>query len=175
MAYDDELKKRLRQVNARITTVERIYGVDSSIYKRIVSTIQKAGGNKRFSAKMFSGDLRSLSKAERALSTVENSKYLTKEGRKQIGERARETFYQSHANFSDTTISKMFDVFQNSSFIGRIFDMFASEVFVDAIMDALEDDADEKELVENLDYFATHMEDFGGDIDSAFERFLDMI
>lgn len=141
--YDDELKLRLRRINARITAVEMRYGKDSSIYKRIVSTIQRAGneGGTRFKKSMFSGSLRQLSVAENALRTVEVSKYLTKEGRKQIGEKARETFRNNElfSTYSDVTIEKMWDVFANSSALKKVQEVFhSSEVFIDEIMRYIE-------------------------------------
>lgn len=140
--YEQELTKRIRAINARITTVQRIYGKDSSIFQRIQSTIKKAGGTtSRFSKKMFNGSLRDLSKAENALRTVENSKYLTKEGRKRIGVEARKTFGIKYGErgYNDAQIEKMYDVFKNTPEFNKLSEYGASsEVVVDMIMTAFE-------------------------------------
>lgn len=140
--YEQELTKRIRAINARITTVQRIYGKDSSIFQRIQSTIKKAGGTtSRFSKKMFNGSLRDLSKAENALRTVENSKYLTKEGRKRIGVEARKTFGIKYGErgYNDAQIEKMYDVFKNTPEFNKLSEYgVSSEVVVDMIMTAFE-------------------------------------
>lgn len=139
--YRAQTVRRIRSINARITTVGRIYGTDSDIYKRLVHTIQRAGGGTRFSIKMFEGGLRELSKAENALRIIEASQYTTAAGRRAIGEKARETFQLNHAA-NDSEVTKMFDVFKNSSFFSRIKELYhgQSDIVVDEIMDAFESD-----------------------------------
>lgn len=179
MAWEEDISKRIRSINARILTVQRIYGKDSSIYKRVTSTVKRAGGaNGRFTKSMFTGSLRDLSRAERALITVENSKYLTKAGRAQIGEQARQTFAMNHSDVSDATITKMYDIFQNSGMIGRLFELYQSDVIVDSIMSALEREKDDDDYVDfvmgSIDYIATHMNDYDSTsaVINAFEELL---
>lgn len=179
MAWEDDVSKRIRSINARITTVQRIYGSDSDIYKRITSTVKRAGGeNGRFRKKMFTGSLRDLSRAERALITVENSKYLTKAGRAQIGEEARRTFATNNSDVSDATITNMYDLFQNSGMLGRLFELYQSDVIVDSIMNAIERekaDEDYQDYVKGtIEYIATHMGDYKTtkDVLNAFEELL---
>lgn len=140
--FDDELAKRLRTINAQITTVERIYGRDSHIYKRILSTISKAGGKgTRFTKKMFTGSLRDTAKATNALSAVENSQYLTKEGRRRIGEKARDTFFKNRSSegYDEATITLMYDIFKNSKNFSKFKEInVSSSAFIDAIMEAFE-------------------------------------
>lgn len=161
--WDYDLATDIKRVNAQITTVQRIYGADSSIYKRIVSTIQKAGGGTRFSSKMFTGNMRQIAKAQNALKAVSSSDYLTKEGRMKIGAKARRTFAKNFDEFDDVTIQKMFDVFKNSS-INKLLEVYhsVSDFLVDAVLQSMEDDpkmsTEEVEgkinaLVRNLSYF----------------------
>lgn len=179
MAWEEDITRRIKSINARITTVERIYGSDSDIYKRISSTVKRAGGDKgRFKKAMFTGTLRDLSRAERAITTVENSKYLTKAGRAQIGEEARKTFAMNNPDVSDATITKMYDIFQNSDMLGRLFEIYQSDVIVDAIMSAIERenaDDDFQDYVKGaIEYIATHMGDYDSTdaVVNAFEELL---
>lgn len=170
--------KRIRSINAKLTTVGRIYGKDSKIYKNYVSIIQRAGGTgERFNKKMFDGSLRQIAKAERALSTIENSPYTSKAGRKTIGEKARQKFAFNHSDYSDAAIQDMYFVFDNSSFskIGENFKGY-SELYVDAIMSAFEDsDADKKVIAQKVDYFVNHLDSFSTDFSIALEQFKDML
>lgn len=174
MTRTHDLSARIRSINARITTVGRIYGKESGIYKRIVDTIQKAGGNTRFSGKMFGGSLRDIAKAANALEAVENNPYSTKAGRVAIGEKARATFGERHSTYDDATIEKMYDVFKNSSF-ARFEEVYkgSSEIFVDAIMDAIEsEEFTSKQISTAVDYFTHHLDEFGAtNRDDAFELF----
>lgn len=141
--YNEELTKRIRSVNARITTIQRIYGKDSQIYKRIMSVISKASSEKvtRFKKKMFTGSLRDLSRAENALRTVENNQYLTKEGRKRIGEKARETFFinREAEGYDENVIVQMYDLFQQSDKIGKLVEAgLSSSQLVDELMSTIE-------------------------------------
>lgn len=182
MSRNKDLSARIRSINASITTIGRLYGKDSSIYRRFTSTIQKAGGKTRFSKKMFDGDMRQLAKAYNALETLENSQYTTKEGRKQIWKKGRDTFAMNHSDYDESTIVKMFDVFKNSSF-SRFDQIYkhSSELFVDAIMNAFEEDnISKKKMTEKVDYFLTHLEEFNdgktsNDLSTALERFTQWI
>lgn len=172
-----DLARRIKSINARITTVQRIYGKESSIFKRIQKTISKAGGNARFTKKMFSGDLRQMNRAYRALEAVESSQYLTKEGRKRIGERARETFLTNHSISEETSV-KLFDVFANSKWLSKISEYFnSSEEIVDAISLVLENDDDSKNFSEEFDKFASekiqNTTDLSEFIDSFFNEFIE--
>lgn len=163
MSGFSDISKRIRSINARITTVGRIYGEDSAIYQRMINTVQKAGGDTRFRASMFEGNLRQIAKATRALETIENSSYSTREGRKKIGKKARETFALNNSTYDDITISKMYDVFKNSSF-SRFDEVYkySSELFVDAIMNAVEmDDISSKDIVSAVNYFTHNLPEFG--------------
>lgn len=174
MSRTDDLSRRIKSINARITTVGQIYGKDSAIYNRIVDTIKKAGGNSRFSRKMFDGNLRQIAKATRALETIESSQYTSKAGRKSIGETARETFKLHHASYDDITLSKMYDVFKNSSF-ARFDEVYkgSSDLFVDAIMEAIEtDELTSKQIIDAVNYFTHHLDEFGASSrDDAIEQF----
>lgn len=174
MSEWSNLTSRIRSINARITTVGRIYGKDSSIYQRMIDTIQKAGGNTRFKGSMFEGGLRQVAKATRALETIENSQYTTRAGRKAIGAKARETFMLKHDEFDDNTLGKMYDVFQNSSF-ARFEEVYkgSSELMVDLIMNAAEeDDITSKDLVTAVNYFTHHLDEFvAGNREEAVESF----
>lgn len=178
MAWEEDISRRIKTINARITTVQRLYGGDSDIYKRIKSTIKRAGSDTgRFKKSMFTGSLRDLSRAERALTTIENSKYLTKVGRAQIGNEARTTFALNHSDMSDATITRMYDIFQNSGMIGRLFELYSSDVIVDSIMNALEreDSDDMTDYVKGtIEYIATHMQDYNTTdaVLNAFEELL---
>lgn len=179
MAWEEDITKRIKSINARITTVGRIYGSDSDIYKRIASTVKRAGGiNGRFRKSMFTGSLRDLSRAERALTTIENSKYLTKEGRKQIGEEARKSFALNNPKISDSVITSMFDLFQNSGMLGRLLEVYQSDVVVDKIMTALEHEKNDDDYIDyvkgTIEYIATHMGDYktNKEVLDAFEDML---
>lgn len=157
-----DLKKRIASANASLTTIQRLYGKDSSIMKHFTSAIQKAGGKTRFSAKMFDGSLRQIAKATNVLEMFENSSYSSKAGRLEIGRKARETFALRHDTYDDVTISKMYHVFKNSSF-SRFDEVYkhSSELFVDAIMSAFEDDGMSVRKVEKkIDYFLSHLDEF---------------
>lgn len=157
-----DLKKRIKSANASLTTIQRLYGKDSRIFQHYVSAIQKAGGNTRFSSKMFEGSLRQIAKATNVLEMFENSKYSSKAGRIEIGRQARETFALNHDTYDDVTLSKMYHVFKNSSF-SRFDEVYkhSSELFVDAIMEAFEDDGMSVKKVERkIDYFITHLDEF---------------
>lgn len=170
--------KRIRSINAKLTVVGRIYGRDSKIYRNYVSIIQRAGGTgERFNKKMFEGSLRQIAKAERALSTIENSPYTSKAGRKTIGLKARQTFAFNHSDYSDAAIQDMYYVFENSSFskLGEYFKGY-SELYVDAIMNAFEDtDASAKDIAEKVDYFVHNLDSFSNDFGVALEQFKDML
>lgn len=170
----EDLSKRIRSVNARITTVGRIYGKDSGIYKRMIDTIKKAGGNIRFSKKMFDGSLRQISKAYNALDTIDNSQYTTKAGRKAIGDKARKSFELNHDTYDDVTLGRMYDVFKNSSF-ARFEEVYkgSSELYVDMIMSAIEeDDISTKDIVKAINYFTHNMDKFNaGNQEEAMEQF----
>lgn len=179
MKWEQDISKRVKSINARITTVQRMYGSDSDIYKRITSTVKRAGGEKgRFRTSMFTGSLRDLSRAERALTTIEHSKYLTKAGRAQIGDEARQTFALNHSDVSESTVVKMYDIFQNSGFIGRLTDIFQSDVIVDSIMNALERESEDDSYIDyvkgTIEYIATHMQEYSStdDVLNAFEELL---
>lgn len=179
MAWEEDVTKRIKSINARITTVQRLYGGDSDIYKRIVSTVKRAGGEKgRFRKSMFLGSLRDLSRAERALITIENSKYLTKAGRAQIGEEARRTFVVHNADMSSETLTRMYDIFQNSGVLGRLFEIYSSDVIVDSIMNALEREKSDENYIDyvkgSIEYIATHMGDYNTTeaVVNAFEELL---
>lgn len=174
-----ELKSRIKSVNARITTVQKIYGKESGIFKRIISTIQKAGGNTRFKYSMFTGNLRQLNKAYNALNTIESSAYLTKEGRKKIGDEARKTFGVNHSGYSDITLSRIFDVFKNSSF-ARFNELYnqSSELFVDEIMNALEyDGLSNTDMSDAVNTFLNNLYTFdsGRNLNNAVENFRDWL
>lgn len=179
MAWEEDISKRIKSINAKITTVQRVYGSESDIYKRITSTVKRAGGDKgRFRKSMFTGSLRDLSRAERALITIEHSKYLTKAGRAQIGEDARRTFALNHSDVSDATITKMYDIFNNSDMLGRLFELYSSGVIVDSIMNAIERDKDLDGYTDyvkgTIEYIATHMGDYNTTdaVLNAFEELL---
>lgn len=179
MRFEEDITKRIRSINAKITTVQRLYGSNSDIYKRIESTVKRAGGEKgRFRKKMFTGSLRDLSRAERALTTIEHSKYLTKAGRAQIGDKARQTFAINNPDISDTVITQMYDIFQHSDMLGRLFEIYQSDVIVDSIMNALEREKEDTDYVDYakgvIDYIGTHMSDYNStsDVLNAFEELL---
>lgn len=159
--YDKELTKRIRSINAKITTVQRIYGKDSQIFKRIMSVISKASSENatRFKKKMFTGSLRDLSRAENALRTIENNQYLTKEGRKRMGEKARKTFFinREAEGYDENVIVQMYDLFQQSDKIGKLVEAgLSSNQLVDEILSTMEreaTDADELNKILN-DNFA---------------------
>lgn len=169
-----DITKRIRSINARITTVGRIYGKDSSIYRRMIDTIKKAGGNTRFKKSMFEGGLRDIAKADRALQTIENSQYTSAVGRKSIGEKARDTFNLHHNDYDDVVIQKMYDVFANSSF-SRFEEVYkgGSEIYVDMIMTAFEeDDISTKDMINAVNYFTHNLQDFkAGTRAEAIEAF----
>lgn len=178
--WENEVSHRIKRINAQITTVQRIFGSDSQIYRRIVSTIQKAGGKTRFTKKMFvTNDLRQLSKAERALTTIEHSQYLTKAGRAEIGRKARETFAVNHSDYSDKTITQLYDIFKNSSQYKKVGELFSgsSEVLLDAIAEALEEyeDISAQDMQQFLDVFLPYA--FGeakGTREQQLEQVVDM-
>lgn len=153
-AWDYKIKTDIKRVNAQITTIQRIYGADSTIYKRIVSTIQKAGGNTRFSSKMFTGSMRQIAKAENALQAISSSSYMTKEGRANIGDKARRSFAKNFDDYDDVVLQKMFDVFKNSS-ISKLLEVHhsISDFLVDTVMQTFEDDSklSTKEIGEKID------------------------
>lgn len=160
--WDYSIKSRIKSINARITVVENRYGRDSDIYKKMVDTVRKAGGNTRFTYSMFTGNLRDIAKATRALEAIENSAYSTAEGRKKIGQKARETFAVRHATYDDSVLENMYFVFKNSSFarLDEIF-KYSSELFVDAIMSSFESDSiSRKKMVNRVNYFTTHLDKF---------------
>lgn len=178
MSWEKELSRRIKSINARITTVGNIYGFDSAIYRRIIDTVKKAGGNTRFAKKMFDGGLRQLSKAEHALIAVENSQYTSRAGRKAIGNKARETFAVNHSDYDDIALSKMYELFKNSSF-ARLDEIFkgSSELVVDAIMTAFEtDEPSVRKMNNKIDYFVKHLNDFdvrSGDDIEIFRNWLE--
>lgn len=169
-----ELTRRIRSINARITVVQRIYGKESSIYKRVEKLIKLAGGNTRFSSKMFEGGLRQIAKAYNTLETIENNPYLSKKGREEIGNKARSTFAANHSEFDSSTLEKMFDVFSNSSFnkLSEIFEGY-SDVLVDEIMNALEENGDisSKEISNYIDNFIHELGSYTDNGD-AIENFI---
>lgn len=153
------------------------------MYKRVVSTIQRAGneGGTRFKMAMFTGSLRQLSMAENALRTVESSAYLTKEGRKRIGEKARETFRNNElfSEYSDATFEQIWDVFSNSSTLKKVQEVFhSSETFIDEIMRFIEtSDGDVKgaELAKKLDRFIPIALSETGNFSDFLEKFWDAV
>lgn len=179
MAWEEDIKKRIKSINARITTVQRLYGSNSNVYKKISNTVKRAGGEKgRFRTAMFTGSLRDLSRAENALRVIEHSAYLSKEGRAQIGEKARETFALHNSDKSDITLSRMYDIFQNSGMIHRLFELFPSDTIVDSIMNALEREKSDDDYIDyvkgTIEYIATHMSDYDTNdkVINAFEEML---
>lgn len=179
MAWEEDIKKRIKSINARITTVQRVYGSESNIYRKISGTVKRAGGEKgRFRTSMFTGSLRDLSRAENALRVIEHSKYLTKEGRKQIGDTARATFAANNSDRSDVTITRMYDIFQNSGMLSRLFEIYSSDTIVDSIMDALEREKEDSDYIDYvkgaIDYIGIHMEDYDSNdaVVNAFEELL---
>lgn len=179
MAWEEDIKKRIKSINARITTVQRVYGSNSNIYKKISGTVKRAGGEKgRFRTSMFTGSLRDLSRAENALRVIEHSQYLTKEGRKQIGDKARETFAANNRDMSDITITRMYDIFQSSGMLSRLFEIYSSDTIVDSIMNALEREKDDSDFIDTvkdaIDYIAANMENYDSN-DAVVNAFEDLL
>lgn len=186
MAWSD-FSKRIRSANARLNTVRRIYGADSSIYKRLSGTVERATGSKFFSKKALDGGLRNIAKVDRALSYIENSVYTSKEGRKSIGEKARRTFERNRmyfseeqqeylSQYSDTAYQKIYDIFENSSF-SKIQEAYKgqSAEYVDAILTAFEsDDYSVRQMRNKIKYFTEHLDEFGKG-ETALEKFRDFL
>lgn len=182
-----DFSKRIRSANARLNTVRRIYGEDSSIYKRISGTVERATGSKFFSKKSLEGGLREIAKVDRALSYVEHSVYTSREGRQKIGEKARRTFEQNRmyfsesqqkylSQYSDIAYQKLYDIFDNSSF-SKIQEAYKgqSTEYVDAILTAFENDEySVRQMRNKIKYFTEHMDEFGKG-ETAIEKFRDFL
>lgn len=122
----ESLTSRVQAVNARILGIEKRYGKDSKIVKRVYHYLNLAQGTEnltRYRTPKKGASLQYIAKFERALSKTENSAYLTAEGRKAILDKARETFVskkqyadkmlktEERRNYTDAELETLFDTF----------------------------------------------------------------
>lgn len=114
--YGKNLKKRVNSVNTMIRNMEKRYGEDSQIVKRVYNTLNMALGTENATRYRVPEDasLRRLNMIERGLSLVENSAYATKEGRKKLRSKAFSSFMKNNSEYSEVQAEKLYDIFENS-------------------------------------------------------------
>lgn len=143
MAYLFE--PEMRSINAKILNIEKIYGKDSQIVRRVYATIGRAYGmdvKARFT-KIDTLGVKERQKVYMALEAVGKSEYLSGAGRKRIAERARKSFAQYHVAYSSAEkLTQVFDYFQQSNNWARIRELAGeerSDIELDQIMQAQEE------------------------------------
>lgn len=149
------LKKRIQSVNARILGLERRYGKDSRIVKRIYHYLNLAQGTDnltRYRLPKADTSLRDIAKFERGLAKAENSAYLTKEGRAAILQKAKDTFGANMREMgydaSDAELEQLLDSYVSIKDIVYEGGSGWSSQVIDAMYDAMRYGLSSKQLIQ---------------------------
>lgn len=148
------LKKRIQAVNARILGIERRYGKNSRIVKRIYHYLNLAQGTDnltRYRLPKKNASLREIAKFERGLSKTEGSAYLTKEGRDAILQKAKDTFIANMRDMqyegTDAELEQLLDTYISIKDIVNEGGSGWSNQVIDAIDDATRSGLSPKQLI----------------------------
>lgn len=159
----ESLVKRVQKVNARILGIEKRYGKDSKIVKRVYHYLNLAQGTDnltRYRTPPKGASLQYIAKFERALSKTENSAYLTKEGRANILNKARETFVKNMQytdsmmpldymrNYTDAELETLYDTFLSIKDIVNAESDGWSGLVINAIDDAMASGMSSKDIIQ---------------------------
>lgn len=176
------LKSRIQKVNARILGLERRYGKDSKIVKRVYSYLNLAQGTDnltRYRMPKANASLRSIAKFERGLAKTESSAYITKEGRAGILKKAKETFISNQrdlgSDLSDAQLEQLLDSYiQIKDIVNEGGSGWSSQV-IDALEEALKSDLSKEDLIELAERYQD-LSTSGDGIDYSFYDYIrDMI
>lgn len=172
MAMTD-LSKRIRSINAKILNAEKRLGKDNRVVQYVYKTIEQSTGKKgatRFSMPKDSKSLRTLSKLDRGLKQIESSKWLSKKGREEIVEKARESFSLSHEEYTDKEVEEFYWFFKQDIYSKlREVSLGQSEFVIDAIGDMRRQGISKKRVVEIMKDYITNNNDL------SFREYADMI
>lgn len=173
-----DLKKRIKSANAKILNMERKYGKDSKVVKRVYATLRNIYGEDRtryrFPTKEES--LRNLNKIDRGVQLIEKSLYASKAGRKELRKKIEKSFGESHEQFSDKEVADLFYIFEHSTDWDKIREMAGvgnSDLTLDAINRAIEMKYSRKEVMKMMRDYRAALK--GDGTDMSFDRWLDNI
>lgn len=132
------LKADIKKVNAQILGLERQYGKNGYITKKVYATISSVYGGENRTRFSFPANpsLRDLNKISRAIERVSSSAYINKKSREELDKRIKESFISNpkHEHLSTGEIEDLFEYFKDGIF-AKIVEItgMSSESLIDVI------------------------------------------